>query len=245
VSDTPPAALVERAAATFTRTDGDIREVVRTIVTSPEFFSRAAYRSKIKSPFELVVSALRAVNAAPDTTPRMAMIVGRLGQPLFGHQAPNGYPETGEGWINTGAILNRINFGTAIASGQIPGISAERWPQFAQLRGADRTMQVDGVVDALLGGEASADTRAILLAGENPLLPSLARRAGSDSSAMMPDDEDAIDDGMVDASDMRPVRGPGRRGGNRRDPLAAPERNLTGLPQIIGLALGAPEFQRR
>jgi hypothetical protein len=245
VSDTPPAALVERAAATFTRTDGDIREVVRTIVTSPEFFSRAAYRSKIKSPFELVVSALRAVNAAPDTTPRMAMIVGRLGQPLFGHQAPNGYPETGDGWINTGAILNRINFGSAIASGQIPGISAERWPQFAQLRAADRTTQVNGVIDALLGGEASPDTREILMSGENPLVSTLAKRADADSTAGMMDD-DAIDDGMTDAPDMRPPRGlGGRRGGGRANPLATPARNLSGLPQMIGLALGAPEFQRR
>jgi len=244
VSDTPPAALVERAAATFTRTDGDIRAVVRAIVTSPEFFSRSAYRSKIKSPFELVVSALRAVNAAPDTTPRIAMIVARLGQPLFGHQAPNGYPETGDGWINTGAILNRINFGTAIASGQLPGISAERWPQFAQLRSADRATQVNGVVDALLGGESSPDTRAILMSGENPLVSSLAQRAGADSTPVMAED-DAIDDDMAGTPDMRPVRGPGRRGGMRGDPLAAPQRNLSGLPQMIGLALGSPEFQRR
>ena len=72
VSDTPPAELVERAARTFRRTDGDIRDVVRTIVTSPEFFSHAAYRSKVKSPFEVVVSALRALGAPPDGTLRTA-----------------------------------------------------------------------------------------------------------------------------------------------------------------------------
>src|SRR5581483_9000926 len=102
VSDTPPRALVDRAAATFTRTDGDIREVVRTIVTSPEFFSRAAYRSKVKSPFEVVVSAVRALGGQPDPTPRTAAAVGQLGQPIFGHQAPNGWPETGDQWMNTG-----------------------------------------------------------------------------------------------------------------------------------------------
>jgi uncharacterized protein (DUF1800 family) len=246
VSDTPPAALVDRAAATFTRTDGDIREVVRTILTSPEFFSHAAYRSKIKSPFELVVSALRAVNAAPDTTPRTALIVGRLGQPLYGHQAPNGYPETGDSWINTGSILNRINFGSAVASGRLPGISAERWPQFTQLQAAERATQVDAVIDALLGGESSPDTRAILISGENPLASSLAKRTPTDTAPEMAEVEDAAGDGMAGSQDnMRPPRGPGRRGGMRGDPLSREQANLTGLPQVIGLALGAPEFQRR
>src|SRR5205085_5498638 len=106
VSDEPPAALVDRAATTFLKTNGDIREVVRTIVTSPEFFSRAAYRAKVKSPFELVASALRAVGAQADTTPRAAQMVAFLGAPIFGHQAPNGWPETGDAWMNSGAILN-------------------------------------------------------------------------------------------------------------------------------------------
>lgn len=122
VSDTPPAGLVDRAAATFMRTDGDIREVVRTIVTSPEFFSRAAYRSKVKSPFEVVVSALRALGAQPDGTGRTAQVIATLGEPIYGHQAPNGWPETGDQWMNTGAILERINFGVAIAAGKIPGV---------------------------------------------------------------------------------------------------------------------------
>ena len=100
VSDDPPPALVDRAARTFLATDGDIREMVRTIVTSPEFFSRSAYRAKVKSPFELVASALRVARRAPDTTPRTAQIVAFLGEPIFGHQAPNGWPETGDAWMN-------------------------------------------------------------------------------------------------------------------------------------------------
>ncbi len=92
VSDSPSAALVARAAETFTRTDGDIREVVRAIVTSPEFFARANYRAKVKSPFELVVSARRLINASPDTSARTVGMIARLGEPLFGHLAPNGWP---------------------------------------------------------------------------------------------------------------------------------------------------------
>ena len=133
VSDTPPPALVARATATFRNTQGDIRAVVRTIVTSPEFFASASYRAKVKSPFELVASTMRAMNAQPDATPRSSQLVSRLGQPIFGHQAPNGYPETGEAWMNTGAILNRINFGLAAASGRVPGITLAAWPLTAEL----------------------------------------------------------------------------------------------------------------
>jgi len=195
VSDTPPSQLVDRAAATFTRTDGDIREVLRTIILSPEFFAASAYRSKVKSPFEVVVSAARALGAEPDPTPRTAGVVAMLGQPLYGHQAPNGYPETGETWINTGSILNRINFGLAAAAGRLPGVSATSSAIGAGLAAAPREQQVDAVVSALLGGSVSPDTRAILLSGDHPML------AGG--------------------------------------------ATLRGFAQIVGLALGSPEFQRR
>jgi uncharacterized protein (DUF1800 family) len=227
VSDDPPASLVDRAAETFRRTEGDIREVVRTIVTSQEFFATAAYRAKVKSPFELVVSAMRTVNATPDMTPRSAQVVARLGQPLFLHQAPNGWPERGDAWINTGAILNRINFGLAMAGGALPGARPERWTRYAELAPAPRPAQVDGVIAGFLGGEASVETRAILVAGVNPMLSSTA----PDSSRMEPDSSRMEED-------MAPV------GRSRRDPLSRPV-SLDGLNEIIGLALGAPEFQRR
>jgi uncharacterized protein (DUF1800 family) len=230
VSDDPPASLVDRAAATFLRSDGDIREVVRTIVTSEEFFSSAAYRAKVKSPFELVVSALRAMNAAPDMTPRSAQVVARLGQPLFLHQAPNGWPERGEAWINTGAILNRINFGLALAGGAIPGARPERWPRYAELARAERALQVDGVVSGFLGGEASVETRTILEQGENPL--------AADCELRTANCELPPSDSVLAETDMAPTRGRGR------DPLSRPG-SLEGLKEIIGLALGAPEFQRR
>jgi uncharacterized protein (DUF1800 family) len=238
VSDKPPQALVDRAAATFTRTNGDIREVVRTIVTSPEFFSRAAFRSKVKSPFEVVVSTLRALDAAPDATPRTAQLVARLGQPIFGHQAPNGWPETSEPWMNTGAILNRINFGMAAAANRIPGVSLDRWPETARLRDASRSAQVDGVVASLLGGQVSPQTREILTTGVHPLVTQAA--ADSSASMVMAADTVADPDPAMSASEP-PAR--------RRQRLAAqgfgtiPE--LTGFAHVVGLALGSPEFQRR
>ena len=238
VSDAPPQALVDRAAATFTRTNGDIREVVRTIVTSPEFFSKAAFRSKVKSPFEVVVSTLRAMGAAPDATPRTAQLVARLGQPIFGHQAPNGWPETSEPWMNTGAILNRINFGMAAAANRLPGVSLNRWPETSRLRNAGRAQQVDGVVAALLGGQVSPQTREILTTGVNPM----AAKAAADSSAAMV----AATDSSADPDPTMPLDNTPQ---GRRMRLAGqgfgdlPE--LTGLAQIVGLALGSPEFQRR
>ncbi|NUP57803.1 MAG: DUF1800 family protein, partial [Gemmatimonadaceae bacterium] len=195
VSDEPPPALVERAAAVFLRTDGDIREVVRAIVTSQEFFSRAAFHSKVKSPFELVASALRAVGAQGDTSMRSVQAVAFLGQPIYGHQAPNGWPETGESWMNTGAILNRINFGMALAANRLPNASVTDWSDAGRLRTAPRDVQVDAVIAAFLGGHASPDTRQILLDGQHPLTTQLA--------------------------------------------------GTSGLAQVVGLAIGAPEFQRR
>jgi uncharacterized protein (DUF1800 family) len=220
VSDSPSVALIDRAAATFLKTDGDIRETLRTIITSPEFFSQAAFRSKVKSPFEVVASAMRAMNAQPDSTPRTALVVAYLGEPIYGHQAPNGWPETGESWMNTGAILNRINFGMAVAAGRLPGVNISEIPALDTLRNASRVKQVDAVVTAILSGIASPDTRKVLESGENPLL----------ATAPMDDTPPAV---RPNRQTMLTGRGFG----------AVPQ--LTGLAQIVGLALGSPEFQRR
>ena len=203
VNDSPSKELVQRAAETFTRTDGDIAEVMRTIIGSPEFFTPSSYRAKVKSPFEVVVSTLRAMNATPDTLQRDVQAVARLGEPLWGHLAPDGYPETSDQWLNAGSILNRINFGIQAAAGQIPGVSVQMWSPAASLANAPRIVQVDSVVSILFGGDVSAQTRNILNQGNNPIV----------GPAAMP---------------------------SARKPQAQ-----TSLIQILGLALGAPEFQRR
>jgi uncharacterized protein (DUF1800 family) len=242
VSDTPPAELVARAAETFRRTDGDIRAVVRTIVTSPEFFSRAAYRSKVKSPFEVVLSALRALGAQPDGTLRTAQTVATLGEPIYGHQSPNGWPETGDQWMNTGAILNRINFGVAIAAGRIPGVSPTNWKGAETLQSAPIEQQVDGVVGALLGGGVSPDTRAILITGKNPFLSSSAALDSTPEPAKPKEPADPDEAMMMLPEPGLPpqLRGPARDRAFGR--LQPPTR---GLALIVGLAIGSPEFQRR
>jgi len=197
VSDDPPPALVARCASAFTKSDGDIAATVRCIVTSPEFFSRSAYRAKVKTPFELVTSMMRALGAQPDTSPRVAQMVNQLGQPIYGRLTPDGWPERGDAWMNSGAILNRINLGFRVASGQVPSVKLAAWPAAARLNDLPREAQVDGVIDELLGS-VSPDTRRILMTGENPVFTGV-------------------------------PKGP----------------QLRGLAEIVGLALGTPEFQRR
>jgi hypothetical protein len=206
---------------------------VRTIVTSNEFYAQQAFRSKVKSPFEVVVSAMRAMNAEPDSTPRTALMIAYLGQPIYGHQAPNGWPETGDAWMNTGAILNRINFGMAAAANRIPGANVASIPGFENLDSAPREKQVDAVVSTLLGGSISPDTRAVLISGENPLLAN-----ARDTSVTM----SAGNDGMDQMDSRQLERRPGANPFGRQN--GAPLR-LNGIAQVVGLALGSPEFQRR
>jgi uncharacterized protein (DUF1800 family) len=236
VSDTPPASLVTRAAETFRKTDGDLREVVRVIITSPEFFSSAAYRSKVKSPFEVVVSATRAVGAPADLTPQTANLIELLGEQVFGRQTPDGWPETGEEWINTGAILNRINFGLALAAGRVPGSNQRYWPLPANVRQQPREAQVDAVVAAFLGGEVSTATRAILMQGMNPMLAAANADTSETKMTMRPPPADTTGVAAFDPARLRQARA-GRAFQNLPP--------LDGVPLIVGLALGSPEFQRR
>jgi hypothetical protein len=255
VSDSPSTALVDRATQVYLKTDGDIREVVRAIVTSPEFFSQRAFHSKVKTPFEVVASAARALNAPPDSTPRSAQMIAYLGQPIFGHQAPNGWPETGDAWMNTGAILNRINFGMAAAAGRLPGVNIGAVSALDTVKGAPRDKQVDAVVATILNGMVSPDTRAVLLSGEHPMLANGAttgvqdmspRDSSSDSESSS--NMEMSDNSMADTTGNARLRPAKNGGGGKRAALQGrglgniPQ--LSGLPQIVGLALGSPEFQR-
>ena len=172
VSDDPPVALVERTAATFRRTDGDIRAVLTTIFTSPEFWSPEAYRAKIKTPLEVVASAMRALDgrivagaaAGVDGGIALAREVARLGEPLYEAQPPTGYPDRAEAWVNTGALLARMNFGLGLAYQRVPGTRVD---VAAFLGGADRSQPaqvLDRLLAVVLHGEATPRTRAVLAA---------------------------------------------------------------------------------
>jgi uncharacterized protein (DUF1800 family) len=244
VSDSPSKALVEHAAQVYLKTDGDIREVLRAIITSPEFFSQRAFHSKVKTPFEVVVSALRSLNAVPDSTPRTAQVIAFLGQPIFGHQAPNGWPETGDAWMNTGAILNRINFGMAAAAGRLPGVDFRALSALDTLRSASRDKQVDAVVATILNGMVSPDTRAVLLSGEHPMLANgVGATAMRDMTGAAPD-AGAMSDQEMNGARVRPNQSAGGTRAALQGRGFGNVPQLTGLAQIVGLALGSPEFQR-
>ncbi|MCU1238772.1 MAG: hypothetical protein JWP63_6739 [Candidatus Solibacter sp.] len=125
VADEPPAALVGRMAATFTKTDGDLRAVMRTMLESREFFSEGAYRSKLKSPLEVVASAVRAVNGEIDYAFPLANQVSQLGQPLYRKQEPTGYSNSSMEWLNSGGLLARMNFALQLADNKVPGVKVD------------------------------------------------------------------------------------------------------------------------
>jgi uncharacterized protein (DUF1800 family) len=128
VSDEPPPALIDRVAKTFHDTQGDLREVVRTIITSPEFFDPSMTRAKVKTPFEFVASALRATGAQVEDARVLVQNLRQMGMPLYGAQPPTGYVDHAETWVNTGALLNRINFANALANNKLRGITIETEP---------------------------------------------------------------------------------------------------------------------
>jgi uncharacterized protein (DUF1800 family) len=125
VADEPPPALVTRAAATFTATRGDLRAVVRTILTSGEFLAAEARGAKVKTPFEFAVSALRATRADVADASPVVRRLGQLGMPLYGAQPPTGYADTASAWVNTGALVNRMNFAVDLTNDRLPGVRVD------------------------------------------------------------------------------------------------------------------------
>jgi uncharacterized protein (DUF1800 family) len=125
VADDPPQQLVDRMAATFTKSNGDLRAVLQTMFSSVEFLSEGAWQSKLKSPLEMVVSSVRSLNADVTDTFILAQRIADLGEPLYGKLEPTGYPNTGEAWTNTASLLGRINFATAVSTGEIPGVKVD------------------------------------------------------------------------------------------------------------------------
>jgi len=162
VSDNPPPALVDRMAKTFLNTDGDIRSVLRAMFASPEFWSRHAYRSKIKKPFELIASTARALGADIDVPLPLVLWSARIGEPLYLCQPPTGYSDKAETWVNTGALLNRLNFSLALAGGRMRGARVDVASLLGVAADAEPRDALDRAITVLLAGQASPQTRATL-----------------------------------------------------------------------------------
>nr|MBP7621691.1 DUF1800 family protein [Gemmatimonadales bacterium] len=160
VADLPPDGCIDDAVRAWRQSDGDIRTVMRAIVHSPDFWALANVQSKTKTPLEFVASAVRAVGGAPDATPRLSSQLQRLGQPLFNMVTPNGYPETSADWVNSGALLARMNAAVALASNRLPGVTVQL-DQLVPVT-ADHEALLNAVNRAILGGAMSERTRSAI-----------------------------------------------------------------------------------
>src|SRR5688500_12241898 len=169
VSDNPPTALVNRVAAAFTKSDGNIRETLKAIFFSNEFYSAEIYRAKVKRPFELVTSAIRVLGADTNGGPGTHRWIERMGEPLYGFQTPNGYSDAAESWVNTGGLLERMNFGVALAGNRVQGTKVD----LAQVvkQNSDKNRMVDESLRMILAGEVSAATRESLIKKMDPADP--------------------------------------------------------------------------
>ena len=169
VADDPPPALVDRMTRTFLKTSGDLRAVLETMFTSPEFFSEGAWRSKVKSPFEMTVSTVRAMNGEVTDAYALVQKIADMGEPLYAKQEPNGYPNTGDAWLSTAGLMTRMNFSASLASGVVPGVKIDcsRWGGKGQ----------PAIARDLLGYDASPPTLTALengLQGKDPTPPFIA-----------------------------------------------------------------------
>jgi uncharacterized protein (DUF1800 family) len=237
VSDTPPPALVDRMTKAFVTSNGDIKTVLRTMFDSAEFWSPEVYRAKVKTPEEFVVSAVRATDAEVKNAMPLVQALAKLGMPLYGMQTPNGYSWMAEPWVNTGDLVNRMNFSLGLSSDRIPGVQTD-WGRLLGKTGV-------GVEPVALSAGASSEATA----KEHMLEIALLGQAVSDrtrstvleqfqNQAMQQQAEKNFPIRASEWEPMAPVLNPaGQR--QQRPPI---DREAA---MMAGLLLGSPEFQRR
>ncbi|HYL04522.1 MAG TPA: DUF1800 domain-containing protein [Thermoanaerobaculia bacterium] len=265
VSDKPPQALVDRLASTYERSRGDVRALLRTLVQSPEFWSREAVGAKVKSPLELAVSAVRETGAHIEDPRPLIGWIGRMGEPLYAYQAPTGYPDRADAWVNTGSLLNRMNFGLQFASQRIPGLEMDLPSLHDGLEPDSREAALRTYAELLLPGRDLAATIRLLtpMVSDPGVVHRVDEAAPRESQEAAPARAD--DDGMSASGTGSPGagRGPGAGGppGDRPVAQAAaggwrrpwgdavrrpqPPHPPTAIEQVVGVVLGSPEFQRR
>jgi uncharacterized protein (DUF1800 family) len=222
VSDNPSPELVSRVAKAFQDSKGDIKTTLKALFTDKEFFAPENYRAKIKTPFELAVSAIRTIGADTNSSPAVLAMLTKLGEVPYGYQAPTGYPDTAEDWVNAGALLERLNFTVALASNRIPGTKAN----LKIFEAGSKAAILDKTIAVVLDNEISPGTKATLLKQIEQPLPEVKS-------------PDEVEDDL-EMPNMR--QGGGRM--NRQARLLAPSGNPE-VFKVVSLVLGTPEFQRQ
>jgi uncharacterized protein (DUF1800 family) len=226
VSDVPPPALVDRLAHTLIAAHGDLEPLLRALVSAPEFWAREARGEKVKAPFELAVSALRAIEAEVENPRAVVEWIERMGQPLYAYSAPTGYPDEAEFWVNGGALLNRMNFGLSLAAGRVSGVRFD----------------LGALID---GREPDSRTEALRIYVEL-LLPERDAEAMIELLEPMAMASDLAERIVAAAPEARPLAAIGEVDfggfGSRRRQAPPPP---TVIEQVAGVILGSPEFQKR
>lgn len=242
VSDNPAQTLVDKMAKTFTDKDGDIKAVLLTMVSSPEFWSANAVREKTKSPFELAIGAVRSLQAEIRQPYQLYTWINKMGEKKYYYQAPTGFPDKGQYWINTGSLLNRMNFGLALASGRIPGVRID-------LAALNNHHEPESAQAALL-------TYSKLIMPERNLTETVKRLTP------MLNDPQLMSKVEVASAKMKPAGNsmlpePTMVGGvdtinafkqsKKKNMLAMQGNNGNSamLSQVVGVIIGSPEYQRR
>jgi uncharacterized protein (DUF1800 family) len=175
VRDDPPDGCVDDAVMAWQRSGGEIRAVLRAIVHGQDFWAPANLGAKVKTPLAFLVSALRVTGAQPDTSLRLAQVVARLGEPLFMHAAPDGYPDSAGAWMNSGALFDRMNIAMALAADRLPGARVA----LDRLLGApqDPAALVAAVDTTVLAGTMTANTTRVIQDEIGSVLNPIAARA--------------------------------------------------------------------
>ncbi len=240
VSDEPPERLIDRLAKSLAKSRGDLRQVMRTLAASPEFWSEEARRGKIKSPFELAVSALRTLDADVYQPRPTVEWIQRMGQPLYAYQAPTGYPDKAEFWVNTGSLLHRMSFGLQLATGRIGGVRFDLGDLNHQRQPESLSDALATYVPLLLPERDPTETLRQL----EPVIhdPELARKIEQAAPVDRAEITDSFDEWDTD---MLSEGGGRRRGRLQRARPTASQIDNGPVAQVVGVILGSPEFQRR
>jgi hypothetical protein len=215
VADEPPPALVDRLAQKFLSTDGDIREVLRTLFKSPEFWSAKAYRAKVKTPFEFVVSSLRATGTDLNNSGPMVGILNKMGMPLYQMVPPTGYSMTASTWMNSEALIDRMNYALALSNGQVGGTNFDAGRLLALGTLTSRGFPRPNPADSESG--RGQETALLLL-------------------------ENALQNGEVSATTQKAIR---RQLDNPQVAAHALDDPKRTLNTMTALVVGSPEFQHR
>ncbi|MEM7355136.1 MAG: DUF1800 family protein, partial [Acidobacteriota bacterium] len=243
VADEPPTTLVDRLAATFQSSDGDTGAVLRVLAQSPEFWSLEARGAKIKSPFELAVSGLRILNAEIEDPRPILEWVWRMGQPLYSYQAPTGYPDRATAWVNTGSLLNRMNFGLQLATGRIAGLDFDLAALNENREPESLASALEAYVPILMPERDPTETLRRL----EPVVhdPELAKKI-EDASPVAKVSDPLFDEWSLGPFGSSPGRdSERRRRWGRERPSAPTVVDSSPLAHVVGVIFGSPEFQRR